>query len=116
MDRKRRKIAILVIIAIFWLTGANMGAVFPATKIAQAKEIGPNKVQGKVVSIQTNVFRRGTIVLKSDQTGKSYTVYVGSRTIYYPRRYPSIGETIKVRYINDRGYLKAEHVEIVQGP
>ncbi|MBW2038993.1 MAG: hypothetical protein JRI46_05255 [Deltaproteobacteria bacterium] len=116
MDRRTHKKAMLVFIMIFSLAGMGIGATFSPIKIAQAQEIGPNEVQGKVLSIQTNVFRRGTIVVKSDQTGTTYTFYVGARTVYYPPRYPGIGETIKVQYINDRGFLKATRVEIVQGP
>ena len=83
-------------------------------KSAQADEIGPNQVQGKVTSIYTNVFRKGTMVVKSDKTGKTYTFYLGRRTIYIPHRYPSTEETVKVSYINDRGFLKATRVEIIQ--
>ena len=105
---------ISVIIAIFFLVG--MGSTFFPAKLAWAeeKEIGPNEVQGKVISIYTNVFRKGTIVVKSDQTGKTYTFYVGRKTVYVPWRYPSIEETVKVSYINDRGFLKATRVEIIQ--
>jgi hypothetical protein len=37
-------------------------------------------------------------------------VYVGRRTRYEPRRYPAVGEQVKVLYIDDRGYLKATQV------
>jgi hypothetical protein len=73
------------------------------------EEIGPNAIYGKVVSIQ-----RGVITIQSLHTGKVYTVYVGRRTYYYPRRYPSVGEKIKVVYIYDRGYMKATQVQIQQ--
>ena len=62
------------------------------------------------------VSSRGTITVKSDQTEKTYTFYVGRRIIYYPQRYPVSGETVKIQYINDRGFLKASRVDIVQGP
>jgi hypothetical protein len=107
---KNRLVALAVILAVAF---AGIGGLFSHLVIAKATEIGPNEVQGKVVSIETNAFRRGTIGVTSDQTGESYTFYVGSRTAYYPRRYPSIGETIRVHYVNDRGYLKATRVEIV---
>jgi len=115
MDGKALKVPIVALIVILFLAGMNLVGASFSIDVAQAKEIGPNEVKGKVISIQTNVFRRGTIVVKSDQTGNTYTFYVGRNTIYYPHRYPSIGETIKVLYINDRGFLKATRVEIVQG-
>ncbi|MCJ7662767.1 MAG: hypothetical protein MUO24_00850, partial [Desulfobacterales bacterium] len=70
----------------------------------------------KVLSIQTHAgwgAGRGTIEVKSDHTGRIYTFYVGSRTNYYPHRYPYVGERVRVHYINDRGYLKATSVEIL---
>jgi hypothetical protein len=73
------------------------------------EEIGPNAIYGKVVSMQ-----RGVITIQSLNTGKAYTVYVGRRTYYHPRRYPSVGEKIKVLYIYDRGYMKATQVQIQQ--
>jgi hypothetical protein len=102
-----------VILTILFLVG--MGNTFFPAKFAFAKdkEIGPNQVQGKVTQFSTRA-RKGTIVVKSDQTGKPYTFYVGWKTIYAPR-YPAIGETVKVQYVNDRGFLKATHVEIVPG-
>jgi hypothetical protein len=115
MHRKVRRMRILVLIMIFFLAGTGIGTIFSPIKIAQAGEIGPNEVQGKVLSIQTNVMRRGTLVVKSDRTGKTYTFYLGWRTIYYPHRYPNIGETVKVLYVNDRGVLKVTRVEIIQG-
>ena len=107
---KKRLVVLTVIIS---LALAGIGGVFVPITMAKGKEIGPNEVQGKVLSIQTNALRRGTIEVKSEQTAKVYTFYVGSRTDYYPRRYPAIGETIRVLYIDDRGYLKATRVEIV---
>ncbi len=114
MGRIRTKKAIVSIITILFLVGMGIGGIFSTIKSAQADEIGPNQVQGKVTSIYTNVFRKGTIVVKSDQTGKTYTFYLGRRTIYIPHRYPSIEETVKVSYIDDRGFLKATRVEILQ--
>jgi hypothetical protein len=115
MKWKFNKKVMLVLTVILSLVFLGIGSVFSPLTIAKGKEIGPNTVQGKVLSIQTNAFRRGTIEVKSDQTGETYTFYVGSRTDYYPRRYPYVGETIKVVYINDRGYLKATSVEVVKG-
>jgi len=70
-------------------------------------EIGPNAVYGQITLI-----RRGVITVKSLNTGKEYTIYVGHRTNYTPRRYPVVGEKVKVVYIDDQGRLKATLVEI----
>jgi hypothetical protein len=113
MHGRQQSKRLVVLAVIISLALAGISGVFASLAIAAGKEIGPNEVQGKVLSIQTNVFRRGTIEVKSDQTGKDYTFYVGSSTAYYPRRYPTIGETIRVLYIDDRGYLKATRVEVV---
>ena len=113
MDRISAKKAILVTVTILFLMGTITGSTFFPAKFALAKdkEIGPNQVQGKVTQFHTK-FKKGTIVVKSDQTGKTYTFYVGWNTIYTPR-YPGIGETIKVTYFNDRGFLKATRVDLV---
>ena len=70
-------------------------------------EIGPNAVYGQITLI-----RRGVMTVKSLNTGKEYTIYVGHRTNYTPRRYPVVGEKVKVVYIDDQGQLKATQVEI----
>ena len=70
-------------------------------------ELGPNAVYGQITLI-----RRGVITVKSLNTGKEYTIYVGHRTNYNPRRYPVVGERVKVVYIDDQGRLKATLVEI----
>ena len=116
MDYKRNQktgVSLMIILALV-LVGIG-GAVLTTLTIAHATEIGSNQVQGKVLSIQTHAgwgAGRGTIEVKSDQTGRIYTFYVGSRTNYYPHRYPYIGERVRVHYLNDRGYLKATRVEI----
>jgi hypothetical protein len=111
MKRKPYKKAMLVFMVIFFV----LGGVFSPVAIAQEKkEIGPNEVQGKVLSIRTHLYNRGTIEVKSDQTEEVYMFYVGRDTVYDPHRYPAIGETIKVRYFNDRGRLKAIRVEILK--
>jgi hypothetical protein len=117
MGRMTSEKAVVAVITIVLLAGVGMGSTFSLAQFAwaEAKEIGPNEVQGKVVDIYTNIFRKGTITVKSDQTGKTYTFYVGRRTAYVPWRYPNKGETVKVHYIDDRGYLKATRVEIVEG-
>jgi hypothetical protein len=87
---------------------ANLGAeLTPGQPGKSAEEIGPNAIFGKVVSATKRI-----ITMQSLNTGKEYTIYVGYRTNYIPRRYPLVGEKIKVLYIDDRGYLKATQVEI----
>jgi len=112
MEWKTYKKAVPALIVILTLLFVGMSGMFAPISMANAKELGPNVVVGKVLSIQTNAWRRGTIEVKSNHTGRIYTFYVGSRTDYYPYRYPYIGETIRVHYVNDRGYLKATRVEI----
>lgn len=67
----------------------------------------PNIIHGEVLSI-----RRGVITVRRLSNGEEYTVYVGRRTSYVPRRYPYLGEKVIVTYIVDLGYLKATLVEI----
>jgi len=113
MKQKPHKKAMLVFMVIFFVL-VGMGDVFsPITIAKDNKEIGPNAVQGKVLSIQTHPLGRGIIEVKSAQTGKVYIFYVGMDTVYEPYRYPAIGETIKVNYFNDRGRLQAMLVEII---
>jgi hypothetical protein len=86
----------------------NLGAELTARQPSRGRtEIAQKAIYGKVVSLQ-----RGSITIQSIPEGKTYTVYVGRRTIYEPRRYPTIGEKVKVLCIDDRGYLKATQVEI----
>jgi len=114
MKRKPYKKAMLVFMVIFFVL-VGLGDFSPVAIAKDNEEIGPNAVQGKVLSIQTHPFGRpGIIVLKSDQTEESYTFLVGINTAYVPHRYPAVGETIKVSYINDRGQLKATRVEIIE--
>ena len=108
MDKRTYTRMMLVIMAIVSLTAIGMWGMCPSSTIAQAQEIGPNEVQGTVM-----FFTRGTMEVRSDQTDRMYTFYVGRRTIYYPQRYPVPGETVRVRYINDRGYLKATQVTMI---
>ncbi len=89
MGRMSTKKAILAIVTSLLSIGIIMGSnLFPA-KLAWAKEseIGANEVKGKVMEISTR-FRKGTLVVKSDKTGKTYTFSLGVKTIYIPHRYP----------------------------
>lgn len=86
----------------------NLGAeLTPWESRKGAAELGANVIYGKVISLQ-----RGSITIQSLADRKAYTLYVGRRTRYDPRRYPSIGEKVKVLYIDDRGYMKATRVQM----
>jgi hypothetical protein len=112
MKWKPYKKAMLVFMAIFFVLVS--GGVCSSITLAQDnKEIGSDDVQGKVLSIRTNLFGRGVIEVRSDRTEKVYMFYVGMDTVYIPDRYPAIGETVKVTYFNDRGKLKAARVQLI---
>ncbi len=115
MKSKPHKKAMLVFVVIF-LVLAGIAAVFSSVAIAEEKrEIGPSEVQGKVLSIRTNLFSSGTIEVKSDLTEKIYMFYVGMDTVCNPNRFPLVGETFKVTYFNDRGKLKAARLQLIKG-
>ncbi len=108
------KKAMLVFMVIFFML-AGIGGVLSSITTAKGNEdIGPNEVQGKVLSIKTHPFGRGIIEVKNEQTGEVYMFHMGMDTVYEPYRYPVIGETIKVNYFNDRGKLQAMLVEILK--
>jgi hypothetical protein len=76
-------------------------------------EVGRNVVYGKVTSAAIGALGRGTIHVQSFNTGKTYTFYTGVRTDYNIRgRYPVAGDTAKVYYVNDQGYLKATYIRL----
>jgi hypothetical protein len=76
------------------------------------REIAANAVLGKVIAVQLSAKRRGAIAVRSLHTGKDYTFSVGWRTSYHPRRYPVIGEQVKVYYLVDKGLMEATEVVI----
>ncbi len=111
---------VLAIIALLWLLlpsggkrkpvprPTNLGAELTAGQPSEDRaEITTKAIYGKVTSLQ-----RGSITIQTIPEGKAYTVYVGRRTNYEPRRYPAIGEKVKVLYIDDRGNMKATAVQI----
>jgi hypothetical protein len=113
MESKVYKKAVLCFMAILALLLVGTGdAVLSPLTVANARTATIYVSVGKVVAIQTNVARRGIMDVKSNRTGAVNRFYLGNRTAYYPHRYPSIGETVKVHYYDDRGYLKATSVEI----
>jgi hypothetical protein len=82
-------------------------------KTYYAGEIASNKVEGKVTSAAIGALGRGAIYVQSYNTGKTYKFYTGVRTHYNIRgRYPAAGDTARVSYINDQGYLKATYIRI----
>jgi hypothetical protein len=110
-------LAMIVLLLIIFPSGekrrpvprpTNLGAELTARQPDTGRaEIAATAIYGKVISLQ-----RGSITIQSIPEGKTYTVYVGRRTIYEPRRYPAIGEKVKVLYIDDRGYMKATQIQI----
>jgi len=114
MKRKPFTKAMPVFMVIFFVLVGIGGVFSPITIAKESREIGRNDVQGKVLSIRTNIFGGGSIEVKSDLTEKVYMFYVGMDTVYNPQRYPAVGETIKVTYSNDREKFKAARVVIIQ--
>ena len=114
MECKRyKKTAVSLIVVLAVVISVVGSAVLFSPIVANARGAATIYVSvGKVVAIQTNAFRKGIMDVKSNRTGEVYKFYLGNRTAYYPHRYPYIGETVKVHYYNDRGYLKATSVEI----
>jgi len=76
------------------------------------REIASNAVLGRVIALRLRANRRGTMAVRSLHTGKEYTFFVGWRTSYHPRRYPAIGEQVKVYYLFDKGLMEATQVVI----
>ena len=76
------------------------------------REIATNAVLGRVIALRLRANRRGAMAVGSLHTGKEYTFFVGWRTSYHPRRYPAIGEQVKVYYLFDKGLLEATQVVI----
>ena len=109
--RNQKTIVSLLLIVTLALVGIG-SIVFSPPTIAHAVGATIYVSIGKVVAIETHAFHRGVLQVKSNRTGEVYQFYLGNRTVYYPHRYPSIGETVKVHYYTDRGYLKATSVEI----
>jgi hypothetical protein len=78
----------------------------------EGREIAPNAVLGRVIAFRLRTNRRGTMAVRSLQTGKEFSFFVGWRTSYHPRRYPTIGEQVKVYYLLDKGLTEATQVVI----
>ena len=116
LTRKSQKqilIALAVVVALILLIAflQNTRIKVEQKRAGTVGEIARNAVYGKVTSINVGPARKA-IRVKSFNTGKVYTFYVGWRTKFYPDRWPSSGERVKVYYLYDRGYLKATRVYI----
>jgi hypothetical protein len=114
--KKQKKILIIVgvIVALLLLIGFLQDTRFAKVDRERSKpmgEISGNTVYGKVTSISVGPIRKA-IRVKSFATSKTYTFYVGWRTKFSPKRWPTSGEKVKVYYLYDRGYLKATRVII----
>jgi hypothetical protein len=66
--------------------------------------------EGKVTSITTGAFARGTITVKGK--GEVMSFAVGRNTVYIPSRQPGVGEQVKITYSFIRGENAAYQVEI----
>jgi len=115
--RLTRKTQRQILIAVAIVVGALIFlALMQKTTYVQKKfyrgEVARNAVYGKVTSVAIGVAGRGTIRVRSYNTGKTYTFYTGVRTRYNIKRYPRAGDSAKVYYVYDRGYRKATYVRL----
>jgi hypothetical protein len=78
----------------------------------EGREIASNAVLGRIIAFRLRTNRRGTMAVRSLQTGKEFTFFIGWRTSYHPRRYPTIGEQVKVYYLLDKNLMEATQVVI----
>lgn len=76
------------------------------------RETAPNAVFGRVMTADIGENCEGTITVKSLHTGRIHTFSVGWQTSYHPRRYPSIGERVKVYFLTEEDAMKATQVTI----
>jgi hypothetical protein len=115
LSRKSQKqilIAVAVVVALLILIALLQNPRTYVQKKYYAGEVGRNIVYGKVTSVAIGAAGRGTIRVRSFNTGKTYTFYTGLRTRYNLKGYPHVGNNAKVYYVNDRGYRKATYVRI----
>jgi hypothetical protein len=77
-----------------------------------SRETAPNAVFGKVMIADIGENGEGTITVKSLHTDRIHTFSVGRQTSYHPRRYPSIGERVKVYFLAEEDVMKATQVTI----
>ena len=108
LTRKQQKqilIVVAVVVGLLIFLALMQKSTYVQKKYYKG-EVARNAVYGKVTSINAGPARKA-IRVKSLNTGKVYTFYVGWRTRFSPDRWPSPGERVKIYYLYDRGYLKA---------
>ena len=114
LTRKTQKqilITVAIVVALLLLIAFMQKTTYVQKKFYKG-EVARNAVYGKVTSVSIGVAGRGTIRVRSFNTGKTYTFYTGLRTRYNLKRYPRVGNNAKVYYVKDRGYRKATYVRI----
>jgi len=114
LTRKTQKqilIAVAVVVGLLIFLALMQKTTYVQKKYYKG-EVARNAVYGKVTSVAIGVAGRGTIRVRSYNTGKTYTFYTGVRTRYNIKRYPRAGDRAKVYYVYDRGYRKATYVRL----
>jgi hypothetical protein len=114
LTRKTQKqilIAVAVVVGVLIFLALMQKTTYVQKKFYQG-EVARNAVYGKVTGVAIGVAGRGTISVRSYNTGKTYTFYTGVRTRYNIKRYPRAGDRAKVYYVYDRGYRKATYVRL----
>jgi len=96
------------------ITSARIGQEISIERGKAGGEIASNAVYGEVIASHIRATRAGTITIKSLHTGTVYSFSVGWHTSYHPRRYPAIGERVKVYHLRDEDLRKATQVIIDQ--
>ena len=89
-----------------------LGQEITIEKITSGREIAAHAVYGRLIGSHVDEEHEGQIIVKSLHTGEIYTFGVGWHTSYHPRRYPFMGEQVKVYYHNAEGIMKATQVQI----
>ncbi len=73
--------------------------------VAQEKEV--------MIGIVKSIEGRMLMNVEDEKTKSLVTFRIGRKTVYTPRRYPAIGERVKVEYLPHRGNLVAFTVTIM---
>jgi hypothetical protein len=71
--------------------------------------------EGSVAGITTGAFAKGMITVKGNK-GDVMSFAVGRKTVYIPKRYPGVGEHVKITYSPIKGQNAAYQVEILATP
>jgi hypothetical protein len=97
----RKKTIIMIFFAVLWLA-MEAGAL-----VAQEHFL---TLTGSVTGIRGGL--RKWLEVKSATDGGAVNFRIGKNTVYVPRRYPNIGEKVRVTYIIERGVHIATKVLI----